>query len=256
MTSSETPTDKSSDAARERWMRWAVLASATVAGWGFIAFAHRWHVTAASVFLSIGWLAVVLGAHNLWRTGVATSDAVEEEAEWWRPVGAHDELEREKRALLKAIKEIDFDRQTGKMSDADAQALTRVYRARAIEVIKAIDELAAGGAATTRERIDREIKARLAIANAEAAAAKKQEKQQDKGKGKPGGKPSAKGRLASAMAKAAEPAQPVPVAVAVAPPPESEAKADAVGTEPAAAAVPEASPAPAADAAGDSKEAS
>jgi hypothetical protein len=209
MTSSETPTDPDP----ERWMRWGVLAAATLAGWGFIAYAHRFHVTAASVFLSIGWLAVVLGAHNLWRTGVATSDAVEEEAEWWKPVGARDELEREKRALLKAIKEIDFDRQTGKMSDADAQALTKVYRARAIEVIKAIDDLDAGGAATTREQIEREVKARLAIASAEAAAAKKQEKQ---AKAKPGGKPG-KGKLAAAMAKAAEPAQPVPVAVAVTP---------------------------------------
>lgn len=158
MTSSATPTEGLSPA----WRRRAILAGAVVVGWGFIAWAHNFHVTAAVVFLCLGWLAVVAGVHNLWRTGNVQIDEEDRDDSWWRPVGAREELEREKRALLKAIKEIDFDRQTGKMSDADAQVMTQLYRARAIEVIKAIDEIEAG-AGSARDQIQRELRARLAI---------------------------------------------------------------------------------------------
>jgi hypothetical protein len=116
------------------------------------------------VFLWLGWLAVVAGVHYLWRTGTATADPTDEDAAWWRPTGARDELEREKRSLLKAIKEVEFDLQTGKMTDKDAQEIMRVYRSRAIEVIKAIDELdATGGKRSARQQIERELRARLAI---------------------------------------------------------------------------------------------
>jgi hypothetical protein len=188
----------------DRWIRRGILVAAIVAGWAFIAWAHRFHVGPAVAFLSLGWLAVVAGVHNLWRTGTATADPVDEEAAWWRPTGARDELEREKRSLLKAIKEVEFDLQTGKMSPKDAEAITRVYRARAIEVIKAMDELDARGGRSIRQQIEIEVKARLAIEGsarkgeaaakdkeARKAAAREQAKQKARGKGG-GSKPAAK----------------------------------------------------------------
>src|SRR5678816_990784 len=180
MTSSVTPTDgpEGSRPAMDpdRRVRLAVIAAALVAGWGFILWAHRFRFAAPVVFLWLGWLAVVAGVHYLWRTGTATADPTDEDAAWWRPTGARDELEREKRSLLKAIKEVEFDLQTGKMTEKDAQEIMRVYRGRAIEVIKAIDELdATGGKRSARQQIERELKARLAIEGqarkAEVAAA-------------------------------------------------------------------------------------
>jgi hypothetical protein len=204
MTSSETPTDDdeeelASAVAREanagaaprsardseRVMRYAVVGVGIASGWGFILWAHNWRYGAPVFFLWLGWFAVVAGVHYLWRTGTATADPSDEDAAWWRPTGAREELEREKRSLLKAIKEVEFDHQTGKMSERDAQAMTRVYRARAIEVIKAIDELdATSGRRSVRQQIERELKARIAI---DGQAKKGEAAAERKKKGKGGG---------------------------------------------------------------------
>ena len=50
------------------------------------------------------------------------------------------ELEREKQALLKALKELDFDHQMGKVSDKDFAEIGSTYRARAIRVMRQLDD--------------------------------------------------------------------------------------------------------------------
>jgi ribosomal protein L40E len=50
------------------------------------------------------------------------------------------ELEREKRALLKALKELDFDHEMGKVSRKDFDEIGGHYRARAIRVMRSLDE--------------------------------------------------------------------------------------------------------------------
>jgi len=50
------------------------------------------------------------------------------------------ELEREKAALLKALKELDFDHQMGKVSDKDFADISATYRGRAIRVMRQLDE--------------------------------------------------------------------------------------------------------------------
>ena len=69
-------------------------------------------------------------------------------------------LEREKTLLLRSIKELEFDRAMGKVSEADCQEMTARLRARAIRVIRQLD---AGGAAY-RELLDKELAARLGAA--------------------------------------------------------------------------------------------
>lgn len=49
------------------------------------------------------------------------------------------ELEREKQALLKALKELDFDHQMGKVSAKDFAEISAQYRARAIRVMRRLD---------------------------------------------------------------------------------------------------------------------
>ncbi len=66
-------------------------------------------------------------------------------------------LEREKALLLRAIKELEFDRAMGKVSEVDCQEMTARLRNRAIRVIRQLD---AGGAAY-RELIEKELAARL-----------------------------------------------------------------------------------------------
>ena len=134
-------------------------------GWVFVVWSNHFHITAPVVFVCLGYLAVVATVLNLWRTGaaaVAPDDP--SEGAWDRPIGARGELEKEKRTLLKAIKEAEFDLAMGKLSQADSDALIRSYRARAIEVIKELDRLEAGTALSARDQIQREVKARIELA--------------------------------------------------------------------------------------------
>lgn len=160
---------------------------ALIGGWVFILAQNRFDPTPPVVFVCLGYLALLSAIYALWRTGVVVADENEDymDSTVERPVGALGELEREKKSLLKAIKETEFDREMGKLSKADADQMIKVYRARAIEVIKELELVAnpsAEGAGTVREQIAREVKARLELAEKtkqaeiEAKAAKKKQK--------------------------------------------------------------------------------
>ena len=71
------------------------------------------------VVLCLGYLAVVASVYSLWRTGARGSRRRRGLVEAG-PARARGELEREKKTLLKAIKEAEFDRDMGKLSKADA----------------------------------------------------------------------------------------------------------------------------------------
>jgi hypothetical protein len=170
----------------------------------FIAWQNRFHITAPMVFVCLGYLAVITTIYNLWRTGAAAVDSAEDDDDstWAKPAGALGEMEREKRTLLKAIKEAEFDRDMGKLSPRDADEMIRGYRVRAIEVIKEIDQLGLGAAGTVREQILREVRARVQL---DARAAKKPAAEARPGKARPEGKPAGK---AAAKAEAKTDARP------------------------------------------------
>jgi hypothetical protein len=146
------------------WLSRGLFAVVLVVGWLFILWQNKFHIDAPVVVICLGYLAVVLTVTNLWRVGAAAV-APEHAGElaWSRPLGERGELEKEKKTLLKAIKEAEFDQAMGKLSKPDAEDLIRMYRTRAIELIKELDRLDAGLAGTPRERIEREVAARVAI---------------------------------------------------------------------------------------------
>jgi hypothetical protein len=166
--SSVTQTDDA--AARASRILWALGLVLLLGGWLSILHVYRWHFTAPVFFLWVGWAALLASARFLVRAAVAaaedTGDVVDD---FWKPVGRREELLLEKRSLLKAIKEIEFDREMGKMSESDAADLTRFYRQRAIEIIKALEsEGEVGETLSVQEQIEREVKARLVVAGAGA----------------------------------------------------------------------------------------
>jgi hypothetical protein len=67
-------------------------------------------------------------------------------------------VEREKALVLRSIKELEFDRAMGKLSPKDFDEMAGRLRARAITLMKQVDE----GATGYRELIERELAARLA----------------------------------------------------------------------------------------------
>jgi hypothetical protein len=67
-------------------------------------------------------------------------------------------LEREKALALRALKELEFDRSMGKVSQSDFDEMAGRLRARALSLMKQLDEDSLGYRAT----IEREVTARLA----------------------------------------------------------------------------------------------
>jgi hypothetical protein len=144
-----------------RMVKLGGFAFALIGGWLFVIGANKFHITAPVVFVCLGYFAVLMTVLNLWRTGAAVvnSNTVDD---WQRPIGARGQLLKEKKTLLKAIKEAEFDFAMGKLSKVDSDGLIRDYRARAIEVIKELDR-GNGIALSAKEQIDREVKARIAL---------------------------------------------------------------------------------------------
>jgi hypothetical protein len=197
-------------------------------GWLGIVHVNRWHFGPPVLFLWAGWLGVLLTARFLWVAGMSAAyddDSGIGEEEFWRPVGAQDELLREKRSLLKAIKEIEFDREMGKLSEKDAAELTRFYRARAIELIKTLEGKDQGGELSIEEKIEREVKARLSVAAASAKA--KSETARAKGA-------DSKNKTARAKKTAEKPGAEKPGAETTAEKPGAEKAAEKPGAEKAA----------------------
>lgn len=54
-------------------------------------------------------------------------------------MGSREELVDEQKRVLKAIKELDFDHQVGKLSNEDHDDLSRTYRLRAVELMRSLD---------------------------------------------------------------------------------------------------------------------
>jgi hypothetical protein len=153
-----------SEADPMRWVWRGVAGGTLVLGWMFILWHNKFHITTPVVIIGLGYLAVVATVANLWRVGASAVAPEDNRPDaWTRPIGARGELEKEKKTLLKAIKEAEFDQQMGKLSQADANDLIRMYRARAVDVIKEIERIDSGQADGPREAIQREVQARLAL---------------------------------------------------------------------------------------------
>lgn len=71
-----------------------------------------------------------------------------------------DPQETPKGQALAALREIEFDRATGKLSDADYDALRTTYTAEAVEAMRAEESGAAAGATT--DDVERMVAARVA----------------------------------------------------------------------------------------------
>jgi hypothetical protein len=111
---------------------------------------------ASLIVLSLTIIAASLVALGAYRTLVplVSPDIVEEPGQ---AVGrARAALEREKRLVLRSIKELEFDFAMGKVSKSDFDEMSGRLRTRAIGLIRQLDD-----GIGYRQAIDREIEARL-----------------------------------------------------------------------------------------------
>jgi ribosomal protein L40E len=126
--------------------------------------------TVSSVFLGFAAFSLVLVVGLLLRAARALVE--EPAAEAAQATGRRrKELEREKQLLLKALKELEFDHDMGKVSDPDFREIGGQYRARAMRVLRQLDEQGADYKAL----VEKELKARLAVKGEIKAEEKKAE---------------------------------------------------------------------------------
>jgi hypothetical protein len=81
-------------------------------------------------------------------------------------MGAPSKVEEEKRAVLRALKDLEYERGVGKISPEDYAELSARYRAEAKRLIQSVDE----ALAPAREQVEKAIEARLARAGLEQPA--------------------------------------------------------------------------------------
>ena len=120
---------------------------------------YDFHPTAGTVLLSLGWVALLGSGYLLVRAASAFDlrvgpailiDGV--------PAVRRGELEREKKLLLKAIKECEFDRDSGKLDGGMADEAIARYRARALEILRLLDD---GAGKQYEAAIEKELAKRL-----------------------------------------------------------------------------------------------
>jgi hypothetical protein len=109
---------------------------------GLVASLYGGKLTVGSLFLAGGWVTFALAAWFIGRAALAFDIAPVDAATLEGDIDEErrSELAREKKVLLKAIKEVEFDHEMGKIDDQDAAEITATYRARALEIMRLLDE--------------------------------------------------------------------------------------------------------------------
>jgi hypothetical protein len=107
---------------------------------GLVVALYGGKLTVGSLFLAFGWVTFALAAWFIGRAAIAFDVAEGDALEGSIDDERRTELSREKKVLLKAIKEVEFDHQMGKIDDHDAAEITATYRARALEIMRLLDE--------------------------------------------------------------------------------------------------------------------
>jgi hypothetical protein len=94
-----------------------------------------------AVFIALAGVALILALIALWQSLRSAFGAVPEADGVRGAIRDVDvtDLEHEKNTLLRAIKDLAFERELGKISDADFERIDRGYRQRAKEVLRLLD---------------------------------------------------------------------------------------------------------------------
>ena len=150
--SSETSTDQQQSLAPWQFFTLAGLAGATIA----VFFTTRGQTPAVVILLSL----TVFAAAMVGAAALRTFGPLLGLTQWGaaQVVGGRTRaaLEREKTLVLRSIKELEFDRAMGKVSEKDFTEMSARLRARAARILRQLD-----AAGTYREQIEQEIDRRL-----------------------------------------------------------------------------------------------
>jgi hypothetical protein len=151
MTNSATSTERPAPENRGAFHAWHFFVLLGMAGATAAVMVSRETHPAALLLLSAAVIAAGFVAIAL--TGAASGFLKRSPEEVTLPPHAREALEREKRLVLRSIKELEFDRAMGKLSDDDFSAISSRLRARALTLMQDLERVEAQGPAPAASRV-------------------------------------------------------------------------------------------------------
>jgi len=157
--SSETSTER-----QDALQPWQLFTLAGLIGATIVVFLSRGQSPAAIILLSCAiFAAAFIGATAL-RTVLPLAGSLPDDARETLGDRTRAALEREKTLVLRSIKELEFDRGMGKVSEKDFAEMSARLRARAARLMRQLD-----AGSPYREQIEKDIEQRLTKAGIAAA---------------------------------------------------------------------------------------
>ena len=153
--SSETSTERP-----ESLQPWQLFTLAGLVGATVVVFLSRGQSPAAIILLSCAVFAAAYIGISALRTVLPLVGPPPEEAPEVLGDRARAALEREKTLVLRSIKELEFDRGMGKVSEKDFGEMSARLRSRAARLMRQLD-----AGSIYREQIEKEVEKRLAASN-------------------------------------------------------------------------------------------
>lgn len=149
--SSETSTER-----QESLQPWQLFTLAGLIGATVVVFLSRGQTPAAIILLSCAIFAAAYVGATALRTVLPLAGTLRDEAAEAIGDRTRAALEREKTLVLRSIKELEFDRGMGKVSEKDFAEMSARLRARAARLMRQLD-----AGSLYREQIEKEIARRL-----------------------------------------------------------------------------------------------
>jgi hypothetical protein len=152
--SSETSTER-----QESLQSWQLFTLAGLLGATVVVFFSRGQTPAAIILLSCTVFAAAYVGVTALRTVLPLAGTVPDDAPETLGERSRATLEREKTLVLRSIKELEFDRGMGKVSERDFSEMSARLRARAARLMRQLD-----AGSLYRDQIEKEVEKRLAKA--------------------------------------------------------------------------------------------
>ena len=149
--SSETSTER-----QESLQPWQLFTLAGLIGATVVVFLSRGQTPAAIILLSCAIFAAAYVGATALRTVLPLAGTLRDEAAEAIGDRTRVALEREKTLVLRSIKELEFDRGMGKVSEKDFAEMSARLRARAARLMRQLD-----AGSLYREQIEKEVEKRL-----------------------------------------------------------------------------------------------
>ena len=151
----------SSETSTDALQPWQLFTLAGLVGATIVVFVSRGQTPAAVILLSLTIFTAAGVGIAAWRTFAPVSDADEPTSSGMAGGRTRAALEREKALVLRSIKELEFDRSMGKVSEKDFAEMSQRLRARAVRLMQQLDT-----GVGYRAQIEQELARRLGTAPA------------------------------------------------------------------------------------------